>query len=213
MSSTACAHAIWFYQHFNWPVLWDRERIYDFPIVTQMSFWCQAWHKSDNSGVRYKKTKWLPLSWTFKTNYLGYISFCLLMGSEQPDQEEWPCLGGQFHSIIQSGLGCTMLIPQTEDLWVRPGQHFHLSMMASGIGVSGNASQAWLLDQSIITTASNRCVLSINTLLMMIDGVSMDWVDRTKPICPFQGLIVLIPFVMKGLALVQKASMYRCLRS
>jgi len=86
-------------------------------------------------------------------------------------------------------------------------------MVASGIGVSGNASQAWLLDQSIITTASNRCVLSINTLLTMMDGVSMDWVDRTMPIWPFQGLTVLIPFVTKGLALVQKASMHRCLRS
>ncbi len=103
--------------------------------------------------------------------------------------------------------------PKTENLWVRPGQRFHLSMMASGVGVSGNAPQAWLLDQSITSTASNRCVLSINTLLMMMDGVSMDWVDRTKPICPFQGTIVLIPFVMKGLALVQKASMHRCLRS
>ncbi len=81
--------------------------------------------------------------------------------------------------------------PKTENLWVRPGQRFHLSMMASGVGVSGNAPQAWLLDQSISSTASNRCVLSINTLLMMMDSVSMDWVDRTKQYANFKARLCL----------------------
>lgn len=105
-----------FYQHFNWPVLRDREGIYNVPFAVQMSFWCQAWHKSDNSGVKSKKKKKkkqrLPLSWTIKTNYLGYVSSCLLMGSEQPNQEGVTLFQGAIsfnHSIMLglhvSGLG------------------------------------------------------------------------------------------------------------